>query len=379
MGPRRDRPLPARLLASASAVLLAVAGTPGTAQAELAGRRTQERAAQVYDDEPAPAPASAPNQDAQGSASVTSDAAVPSLSELLEIIARESEHADDLDEASLAKLGSALHDLRYHAVELANDERAQAIQMLGLLTLARAQLALGNETAAAQTIDEAFRCAGGRPLDAAEYGPRLSSFVDSRAKLTRTTAQIDVRCDVECEVYLQERRSLPKVKMPKGGNYRIVIRASRPADRERYPDTEQEFVLDADRVFAWPMDRGPEATAADGVGDGREGPRRSARRSDGSSSNGAGRSYDPGRNKSAIAGGAILSAVGLVGVGTGAALLGIDGRCQGGGDVAGPNPCPDLYATSAAGAVTLSIGAVALIAGITTVAVASKRRRQARR
>lgn len=90
----------------------------------------------------------------------------------------------------------------------------------------------------------------------------------------------------------------------------------------------------------------------------------------------------PRRNGMRV-GGWVSVGLGLAMVGSGAALLAIDGRqyrdrCSG-GDVDPDGDCRFRYDTRTGGAVALSIGAAALVTGITLVVIAARRARGDRR
>lgn len=249
-------------------------------------------------------------------------------------------------EANFEALAQALDQMSRFAPQLADDPRGSEIRVLALLNLARAMLVAGHPEGAGLMMDEAIRLVRGGELPVEQFGPTLSRFhTDRREALAKLgQGRLEVRCDVPCEVFVDEQRlehdtdarsdALPF------GSYRVWIQAS-----EGEPLPERHLVeIDVDgeiETLAYPL-------VAPVVED-EPPPLPSYRR--------------------------MLprwAEIGMLGLGvgliaTGGALLAFDGRCPGGRDpVADAIDCPKIYESTIGGLTTLGLGAaLALSGGIT--------------
>ncbi len=127
-----------------------------------------------------------------------------------------------------AELAAALDQAPGYAVELSNDDGARTERNSGLLALARAHLALGDEPSAIATMDEALRSAGSDPLQVERYGPSLTDLYRQRVAALDQAGKggIRVNCASPCRVYLNEHPAPARSSALWVGPYRVHIESA---------------------------------------------------------------------------------------------------------------------------------------------------------
>lgn len=234
----------------------------------------------------------------------------------------------------------------------AHDEAAYRARLDGLLTLARAELALEQEPEAIAAIDEAIRIARGENVPVTDYGPSLAKLYELRvaAPELRPDGSIHVACGSRCRVVLDGREAgLGTDVMITGiplGRHRIRIEPSYTIDGEAF---EERFFLAAatpEQAFEYDPPP-PPASAGDPTGDGEA-------NDDPKTPGGRARKLPRWASIVGISVGAVL-------VAGGAALLAVDGDCPDGSDPAGPDACQNTLATIPIGAALTAIGGASMI------------------
>lgn len=240
-----------------------------------------------------------------------------------------------------SQLKDALHQLQQYAVDLANDPDGQRTRTMGMLTLARALLALEDARGAREAMDEAIRTARGDPLPTKQFGPGLAALQKEREGVLakQGTGAIAVACNSPCRVYINERPSpLEGVDGLFPGKYRVLI-----VSEDGSPNTRMNV----------------EIAASGQVTNVTHGERKPDDGDDG----------DPYARIMPVWAEATLIATGAVAVGVGGALIGIAGTCPGGADPNDPDACPQVYTTLEAGIGTLAVGGALLLTGTITLTV----------
>jgi len=127
-----------------------------------------------------------------------------------------------------AELAAALDEAPGYAVELSNDDGARNERNSGLLALARAHLALGDESLAIATMDEALRSAGSDPLQVERYGPSLTDLYRQRVVALDQAGKggIRVKCASPCRVYLNEHPAPASSSGLWVGPYRVHVESA---------------------------------------------------------------------------------------------------------------------------------------------------------
>ncbi len=127
-----------------------------------------------------------------------------------------------------AELAAALDQAPGFPVELSNDDGARNERNAGLLALARAHLALGDEASAIATMDEALRSAGSDPLQVERYGPSLTDLYRQRVAALDQAGKggIRVTCANPCRVYLNEHPAPARSSGLWVGPYRVHVESS---------------------------------------------------------------------------------------------------------------------------------------------------------
>jgi hypothetical protein len=240
--------------------------------------------------------------------------------------------------AGVAALREAIAELQADAIALADDPAARAERDRASSLLARALLASGDVDGAKEAIDAAIRSAGPEPLPVGELGPGIAALHAERVEaLARgPRASLAVECGTPCRILVDERPVTSPLPDVPAGPYRIFVGPKEIGGPEPLRVTVQ---LEGPHTIHWPPPREPEPTTA------------------------APPSAD--RRRRALPRWLEIGALvaGAAGVGVGAALLAIDGRCPGGGDVEDPDACPDLYDTKTGGIVAISVGGAVMSAG----------------
>ncbi len=253
---------------------------------------------------------------------------------------------DEVTRAARAQLRSAA-SLR--------DQRLDA-----LLVLARAWLAAGDGARAAAAMDEALRSAGSTGVDASRLGPTLARFQERRVEALEKKALpagLELRCDAPCRVFLNEQPvELPVPPLPPG-TYRLHVESD---GGELSPlDTEVTLSEGGLESVRWGEPEGPVAVA--------DPPELPAPADE------AGRTRERLLPRWAEIAGMV---VGAAGVGAGAALLTLDGKCPGGGDPSDGEACPDLYETTAPAIASMAVGGALLLSGTILLSVDEVRLRK---
>lgn len=233
----------------------------------------------------------------------------------------------------------------------AHDDAAHEVRIDGLLTLARAELALEAEPEAITAIDEAIRIARGENVPVIDYGPSLAKLYELRvaAPEMRPDGSVHVTCTTRCRVVLDGREAgLGTDVLVTGiplGRHRVRIEPDYAIDGEAF---EERFFLAAattKQVFEYTPPPPPKDAATT---DGAEG-------DDGSAAP-AGEQRKLPRWASIVG-----ISVGAVLVGAGAALIAIDGDCPDGTDPMGPDACQNTLATLPIGAALTAVGAGSMV------------------
>lgn len=123
------------------------------------------------------------------------------------------------------QLFDALAQFPRHAPLLAADPNGRAIRARAQLNLARTYLSEGADESAAGVLDEILRSTKGEALAVDEFGPSLAALYTQRqAALERAgTASLEVRCQIPCRVYVNERAAERRVDGLYLGIYRLWI------------------------------------------------------------------------------------------------------------------------------------------------------------
>lgn len=258
-------------------------------------------------------------------------------------------------EVGIAPLLASLAAVEAHPELLAHDPPTQALRRSGQLAWARAELARGNHDSATEAIDRAlldFELAGElESVDPAQLGPSLRDLFDARrqAHAAAPRGRLRVSCEIDLRTIVVEGREVavaqgtgPGLLLPRGAYVVVTVTATgslahdvvlgeAPVTTLACADTPEPAPAHTE-----PVDSPPRHVAPRGLSAG-------------------------------------LVAAGSVGAGTGALLLGLDGRCQNGGSNA---TCPMVFETDRAGAAVLAVGAAVLVGGVVLLAVDAARRRK---
>lgn len=258
-------------------------------------------------------------------------------------------------EKHMSELADALAAMAPFASELANDQDASRLVEQASLNLARAMLRAGDRAGASEVMDELLRRSEPGSLPVQRFGPTLVEFHDARVDALEQagTAELQFKCEVSCRVLLDRRTVTSRSGPLYLGTYDVTIEST---DGSLPPEQQEVELEDPGTVLMirYPL-AGLEPTVADA------GP--------------------PPIPRLAPRWAEILMAVvGAGAVGAGGALLALDGHCPGGGDPiddAG-TVCPNLYETTAAGAVSLGLGAALLSTGVVLLSVDEVQTRRGR-
>jgi hypothetical protein len=251
-------------------------------------------------------------------------------------------------EANLGALEQAIEQLLAFGPQIAADPMGREALDQSLLNLARALLMTGAKDRAAEVMDAVLLTAHDRKLPVKRFGPTLVDFHDQRRKALDEagTAAILVNCRVSCRVVIDEQTSTSSSGPLYLGIHRVWVEAadgSSPPERHSielgkpgvtevvyYPaesDDECEIVAPAVVVET------PVAKPA---------PKRVLPR---------------------------WAEIGVMVIGAGAVaaggvLMGLDGKCPGGGDpMADAAQCPELYEGTLSGLVAIGVGSALMVTG----------------
>jgi hypothetical protein len=251
-------------------------------------------------------------------------------------------------EANLGALEQAIEQLLAFGPQIAADPMGREALDQSLLNLARALLMTGAKDRAAEVMDAVLLTAHDRKLPVKRFGPTLIDFHDERRKALDEagTAAILVNCRVSCRVVIDEQTSTSSSGPLYLGIHRVWVEAadgSSPPERHSielgkpgvtevvyYPaesDDECEIVAPAVVVET------PVAKPA---------PKRVLPR---------------------------WAEIGVMVIGAGAVaaggvLMGLDGKCPGGGDpMADAAQCPELYEGTLSGLVAIGVGSALMVTG----------------
>jgi hypothetical protein len=257
--------------------------------------------------------------------------------------------ANDDPSVGATQLRDALSLLHGFAIQLGQDPSGQNLRTLAQLTLARALLASNDAAGSREAMDEAIRTSRGDPLPSKSFGPGLSALHRERegALDKRGTGSLDVDCRVPCRVYINERPAQPRASGLVPGDYRVWVEASDGAT----PRLEQLVAVEADKAARVEFGRAPEPPP---------------------SATGPTEILAPSGPKPRLLprwADVLITSAGLVAVGTGAALLAIDGRCPGRANPADTVACPQVYITKTAGILSVAVGGAALVSGSVLLSV----------
>ncbi len=262
--------------------------------------------------------------------------------------------------AGIAALRGALAELHGFAPQLAEDQAALELRTMAELALARALLSSGDPEAAAAAVDGALEGLAGAALPVDHLGPSLGALVDERQRALRArgAARLRVACSVECQVFVDERRS--DANTPNGaalplGEHRIWIESVAGEAAEPLRTTLTLGDPDATITLAYPEPESPAVPAPTLIEAKRRGPTLDRRAS--------GERIAPrwAEITGLVVGGAALVAGGV--------LWAIDSECPGGVDPSDVAACPELYDTRGAGIALVSVGAAAALTGGVTLVV----------
>lgn len=253
--------------------------------------------------------------------------------------------ANDDAERGSVRLRDALQVLESFGPRLGKDPEGLDLRTNALLTLARALLATEDADGARDVMDAAIRTSRGDPLPAKEFGPGLHALYKERSGVLdkQPRATISVSCKIPCRVYINERPTQEKTDKLMPGSYRVWVEA---ADGSQDPvkanvELAGNDVENIDYGVAPIVDIGP---------------------------------VDPPKKPKRLRmmprwAEIVLMTAGAAGVGTGAALLAIDGKCPDGANPMDPEACPQIYITKTAGIATLAIGGAVFLTGTITLVV----------
>lgn len=221
----------------------------------------------------------------------------------------------------------------------------------GRVVLAWAQQDPGRAAAA---MDEAIRSAAGRELPLKGLGTELKTLAKLRAEALEGagTAVIDVDCVVPCQVIVNERRSVNPTDPLPLGTYRVWVVANKGDVEPMHEDVVLDAAGETKRIEFGQVE---EVVPAPAVVE----PPKQEKRKRADRKEPVEKMDTAGRKQLLplwveIVG--IVAGAGLIG--TGAALLAIDGRCKGGGD---PATCPTWIENTAQGAALVAVGAGAML------------------
>ncbi|MCH9684510.1 MAG: hypothetical protein K0V04_23950 [Deltaproteobacteria bacterium] len=127
-------------------------------------------------------------------------------------------------------LHQALRDFTDLAPLVADDPQAQTARAYAMLATARTALVLGEAQRAADALDEALGVARGSSLPVESFGPSLEALHAQREAVfaTRQPGRLQVRCNLPCVVYVDERPFVPLEGPLPPGPHRVWIEAEDP-------------------------------------------------------------------------------------------------------------------------------------------------------
>lgn len=229
----------------------------------------------------------------------------------------------------------------------ASDPDGQALRLRSLLTLSRAYLANDDESSAAKAMDRAIRAAMGHEVPASDFGPSLTALYETRLEALGAPGSLEIACASPCVAVVNARAVEAGSHSVVPGPYVAEISGTDGGGEASF---EVSVTSGETSTITWP---GAPATSAPE-------PEPSAPATNSLDAAPPDHDRNDGRllPRWAEITGLVLGAGAM---GAGAALLVIDGTCQGGGSPSGPNACDDLFETTAAGAATLAVGGTALI------------------
>jgi hypothetical protein len=257
-------------------------------------------------------------------------------------------------EANLAALEQAIDALLAFGPQIAADPKGSEALDLSLLNLARALLLTGANDRATQVMDAVLLTAHDRKLPVKRFGPTLADFHDERRKALDGlgTGSILVNCRISCRVVLDEQTASSSSGSLYLGSHRVWVEAADgSAEPERHtielstPGVTEVVYYPAESddeceiVASVPVVETPVAAPS---------PKRLLPR---------------------------WAEIGVMVIGAGAVaaggvLMGLDGKCPGGGDpMADAAQCPELYEGTISGLVSLGVGAGLLLTGTVMLSV----------
>ena len=261
---------------------------------------------------------------------------------------------DDPDE-NLERLSTALAAMDSYSRQLANHDDGTRLVELATLNLVRAMLRAGDRDGATRLMDELLRRSPGRQLPVQRFGPTLVGFHDARvAVLTEEgTAGLRFECEVACKILLDRRTVRSRSGPLFLGTYTIEI----ASEDDSLPPERQVVTLDqagATETIRYPMA--------------------------GLEDNGQEDDFVPMPRLAPRWAEVLMTVAGFGAVAASGVLLALDGTCPGGGDPiddAG-RVCPNLYETTAAGALMLGFGAAVMTTGVVLLSVDEVQTRRGR-
>lgn len=166
------------------------------------------------------------------SSSVDGDAQTRGYAEALATLLDLNERIN-LGEPVQAQLLEALTQLIQFTPELAEDAQALRDRSLAQLNLARSHLNEGKTDDAARVMDEVIRSSFGEELPLTRLGPSIGALHASRLEDFEAggTASIAVSCELDCQVYINERRVDERTDGLYLGIYRVWVEAKGPHSR----------------------------------------------------------------------------------------------------------------------------------------------------
>ena len=250
-------------------------------------------------------------------------------------------------EANLGRLADALETMSAYPRQLANHNDGTRLVELATLNLARALLRADDRAGATEVMDDLLRRSPDKKLPIQRFGPTLAEFHDARVSTLAEggTAELQFKCELSCQVLLDRRTITSRSGPLYLGTYSVEILSedgSLPPERQEVTLDEPGMVL----MLRYPMagleptdDEPPPVISP---------PRLAPRWAE-----------------------VLLSVIGAGVVGAAGAVLALDGTCPGGGDPiddAG-RVCPNLYETTAAGAVMLGLGTAVMTTGMVLLSI----------
>jgi len=268
----------------------------------------------------------------------------------LQATLEEARRAVKDDPTDLTPLREAIAQVEDHPASLRSDPALREARSLARLELVRAALATADQAAGTALADDALRLEPEAARFAERLGPSVAAFVSARASEVDASARLDVTCTTPCRVFVDEHpRDIGSIALVPGV-HRLHVDGPGAVELA----LALELAPGERHATSWPIAVAERPVAAELPP---PAPARLLPR--------------------AVEG--MLIGVGTALTATGAALIGIDGRCPGGGSSSEVTACPNVYATRPAGGATLALGVTGAITGLVPLIIDEARMARHRR